>query len=82
GYSWPGNYRELEQCVRNVLIRRSYRPLRLGPALNTKIEKGEATAEEVLREYARRVYGQSGSYVETARKLGVDRRTVRAWLDR
>jgi transcriptional regulator with PAS, ATPase and Fis domain len=80
-YSWPGNYRELEQCVRNILIRRTYRPLRRGPDLGARIEKGEATAEEVLREYARRVYAQSGSYVETARKLGVDRRTVRAWLD-
>lgn len=29
-YRWPGNWRELQQCVRNILIRGEYHPTELG----------------------------------------------------
>jgi hypothetical protein len=83
GYSWPGNYRELEQCVRNVLIRRDYRPAppdRGDPAdqLAGEFRAGRMTADELLRRYCTHVYRQTGSYEETARRLQIDRRTVKA----
>jgi transcriptional regulator of acetoin/glycerol metabolism len=83
GYLWPGNYRELEQCVRNVLIRQTYRPLSAagGDTFFDRFGRGELTADEVLNHYASLVYRQCGSYVETAKRLGLDRRTVKARVD-
>jgi transcriptional regulator with AAA-type ATPase domain len=85
-YAWPGNVRELEQCVRNVLIRGAYEPRRPAPAdataeLAAGAADGRFTAEELLRRYATLVYSQTGNYQETARRLGVDHRTVKARID-
>lgn len=85
-YSWPGNYRELEQCIRNILIRQSYRPLEARPAdadsgFWADFRQGNLTADDVIAQYAAHVYGQCGSYVETARRLGLDRRTVKAKVE-
>ena len=81
-YPWPGNYRELEQCVRNVLIRKDYRPSPGGARdasqqLADELRAGRLPAEELLTRYCRLVYERTGSYEETARRLGLDRRTVR-----
>ena len=85
-YAWPGNYRELEQCVKNVLIRRNYRPSRV--AADDPVEEfvlaaraGRLPAEELLSRYVTIVYSRTGSYEETARQLGLDRRTVKARVD-
>ena len=91
-YPWPGNVRELEQCVRNVMIRGAYRPRRpLGRAapdeLTAAILAGSLSADALLRRYCTLVFARTGSYQDTARRLGLDRRTVKdkvdpAWLDR
>lgn len=85
-YDWPGNVRELEQCVRNVLIRGSYTPARPTAAApdadpeTTRVLSGDCEADEVLTWYCRRVYREAGNLSEAARRLGLDRRTVKARL--
>ena len=82
-YTWPGNYRELEQCVRNVIIRRSYLPIGNRAAtpeeeFATRFRAGDLTADELLSYYAKQVYRITGSYDGAARRLGLDRRTVKS----
>ena len=83
GYAWPGNYRELEQCIKNVLIRRDYRPSRSKAEdpldqFTIDLRAGHLTAEQLVSGYCTLVYRQTGSYEETARRLGIDRRTVKS----
>jgi transcriptional regulator with AAA-type ATPase domain len=85
-YPWPGNVRELEQCVRNVMIRGEYRPPRAIAAdararLMEGVVSGALSADDLLRRYCTLVYAQTGSYQETGRRLGLDRRTVREKVD-
>ena len=85
-YPWPGNIRELEQCLRNVLVRKEYRPtptrtVTAQDDLLQAITNGALTADELLRRYCTVVYVQTGSYEETARRLQLDRRTVKSKVD-
>jgi transcriptional regulator with AAA-type ATPase domain len=85
GYAWPGNVRELEQCVRNVLVRKRYRPARRAArpeSLDSALLHSNLTGEALLDRYAALVYEETGSYVETGRRLGLDRRTVKERADR
>jgi transcriptional regulator with PAS, ATPase and Fis domain len=85
-YGWPGNYRELEQCVRNVIIRRSYKPIadqkseEDDPFL-IRFRNGELKADDVIAWYAAMVYRKTGTYEETSRRLGIDRRTVKSRVE-
>jgi transcriptional regulator with AAA-type ATPase domain len=86
GYAWPGNYRELEQCVRNVIIRGTYLPVAHAASASEdtwirRFRLGEFTADELLARYAAEVYRLTGSYEEAARRMKVDRRTVKAKVE-
>ncbi|MBO93358.1 MAG: hypothetical protein CMI32_00460 [Opitutales bacterium] len=84
-YHWPGNFRELQQCVRNVLIHREYHPDEVagtgGKYLAEDLANGKMPLDELQRRYVTLVYAQTGKYEETARRLGIDRRTVKKYLD-
>ncbi len=92
GYPWPGNMRELEQGVRNILIRKSYQPPQAlveptvsgGPLgrLVEQLRRGSLTADQLQARYYALIYWLEGSYEGSARRLGLDRRTVKSKMDR
>ena len=87
GYPWSGNVRELEQCVRRVMITGAYHPLSLhahgerpSTTMTRRIEQGEYTASELLSHYCAMLYEQLGSYEAVGERLEMDRRTVKKYL--
>ena len=86
GYPWPGNVRELEQAVRRVLLRGSYTGIATteagsqGADLVDGVREGNLTAHQVLAGYCRRLYRELGSYEAVARRVELDRRTVKKYV--
>ncbi len=84
-YPWPGNFRELEQCARNVLVHGDYLPpLPPAPTGNAgdwleEARAGSLTMDEILGHYCGEILAETGSLEAAARRLGVDRRTVRRY---
>jgi transcriptional regulator with AAA-type ATPase domain len=87
-YPWPGNMRELEQCVRNLLIHDRYTPPDTRSpqhglqALFSEMQDAQADMDRVMSAYSTWVYAQKGSFERAAQALGVDRRTVSKHVDR
>lgn len=89
-YEWPGNIRELEQCVRNVMIRKSYisvttnraKPLSLPQdRLAQAVTEGRFSLEELTQHYVCMIYAAEGCrYDLAAKRLGIDWRTLKQRL--
>lgn len=83
-YPWSGNIRELEQCVSGIMIRGDYLPANSEPAPADQPDwvqdavTGCLTADQLLQHYCGWVYEIEGSYESAAKRLGIDRRTVKA----
>jgi DNA-binding NtrC family response regulator len=87
-YAWPGNVRELEQAVRRVLLTRRYQKDRIAMApdlcgkLQAGIAGGTMDADTLLSGYCRLLYERAGTYEEVARRTRLDRRTVKAYIEK
>src|SRR2546427_5575774 len=85
-YAWPGNVRELEQALRRILLTGRYAadlPL-VAPdeetAMVDKLRAGEFAASELLARYCAMLYRRLGTYVEVAKRTGLDPRTTRKYV--
>jgi DNA-binding NtrC family response regulator len=87
-YAWPGNVRELEQAVRRILLTRHYAGdhKAVAPDLRSQlvagVEHGSLDADAVLSGYCQLLYERHGTYEEVARRTKLDRRTVKAYLEK
>jgi DNA-binding NtrC family response regulator len=90
-YAWPGNIRELEQCIRNVMIRKSYRPVRQSPIavdgsahdrFARDVAAGRFTLEELIENYVSMVYAaEECHYGRASKRLNMDWRTLKQKLN-
>ncbi|MGE0789904.1 MAG: sigma 54-interacting transcriptional regulator [Sandaracinaceae bacterium] len=88
-YAWPGNVRELEQCVRRVLLTDRFAAdgsgahRALGPVdrFLDQVRAGTLEARELAARYCAMLHERHGTYEEVSRITGLDRRTVRKYVE-
>jgi len=87
GYHWPGNVRELEQCVRRIILRQHYEGGKtrnetgLRARLINGIKNGDMDVASLVSGYCTMLYREHGNYEKVARRTGLDRRTVKKYIE-
>jgi len=87
-YAWPGNVRELEQAVRRILLTRDYASDHravapdLASRLQAGISSGSLDADALLAGYCKLLHERHATYEEVARRTNLDRRTVKAYIEK
>jgi DNA-binding NtrC family response regulator len=85
-YLWPGNVRELEQCVRRVFLKGMYAgddaiaDIDLEQTLINGIDQGNIDSYRLTSGYCCLLYQRHGTFEEVARRTGLDRRTVKKYI--
>lgn len=85
-YAWPGNVRELEQAARRILLTGHYKGDEgaAAPGMRDKlimgIDAGTLDSDTLLRTYCRLLYDRFNTYEEVARRTGLDRRTIKKYV--
>ena len=86
-YPWPGNVRELEQCVRRIILKQQYEGDKIltGVAGINRFDElliqGNFTAQHLLNRYCTLLYEKLGTYESVAQRTGLDRRTVKKYIN-
>ncbi len=84
-YPWQGNVRELEQCIRQILLNNHCSGDRQEPSPNHailhEIDAEMLNAAELTARYCAMLYQKYGTYQAVARITELDRRTVKKYLD-
>lgn len=88
-YAWPGNVRELEQCIRGILLRGRVQPTTTAghdqdalSVLQHGVDLGEFTATQLVAAYCRLLYERFGTFEAVARRVDLDRRTVKKHIQK
>lgn len=84
-YRWPGNFRELEQAIRRILLNHRYegdiQPVDSDESFFSGLSAGTLDADAVLSLYCSLLYKTHGTFEEVARRTNLDPRTVKRYVE-